>query len=583
MNLKSFGDSLWKRYLANGFQWPVVAACLVLAVMAVIDYYFRVDVLWRLTVLLSVVVTLLWRFKKLSQKISPPTEQELYYLACEVNNENTLSVEANSLALPRSLLLPWAWKLYAMMALIFVALLVFDPTRLAVNRVMLLRSEWPQWTTITSVSVSQLVVEGEAIRVQFNTQGRAPKMVNLIIDDEDVKGQEQTLSSMGSDLWVYEFFHAPGDLQIKIKAGDDETPFYKVKVLAFPRLVQSNIVYKEPLYLGGNEKIFEGLNAKIPEGSKVSCHFAFRNLFELTSPSDCVETTSGKWSLDLGQVTQDTTVAIKGRSHQEMPEVELFTFRLKTIYDKRPEIVDLKPSGLSFYLPDAKVRIQFNAKDDYGVSQVEIMSNEETLFRSQESQEVDFFVDLSDYNLSPGDVLQIFPLATDSKGQKSDEHRVRLQIVDESTFKSYLLEEHQHIHKQLESLISSMDRRIKRQETNSLFKDNIEKGRLRSDNDKTRILVESMQRYSERLQQVKDLEKIAQQNDKDKQYISSTVPVLLERLMSKEDPQLDSQKRVTEKLKEISVRMAEGQDMHLIIRLIDQIISKQDKVIKKIP
>jgi hypothetical protein len=578
VNLNQFGNGLWKRYMALGFQRPFALAVSAFVLMGLLDMVFHLAIVWRLAVLVGVTLSLILSYRHLSKKKARPSEEELYYLACEIAGEQTFESESKDLSLPETALKPLAYKLYLSVALLILVLCFFENGRMAFKRNLFLTGEWEPWTRLENVTVPVLVLQGEPIHIEFDTLGRQPKMVKILID-----GKAKTLASGGSDHWAYDFFHEAGEFELRIVALDAQSPAYHIRVLAFPTLISSKITYLEPSYLGGDEKTIEGLTARLPEGSKVSLAVKFRDLKKLNKPKSFVSTGFQSWQMDLGVVTQDRTLQLDGRGHEDLPDTELVTFRFKVVFDRKPQIKDLKPGGVIAYLPQGSLRMRFRAIDDHKIEKVGILYGGEKIFLDEDETVVDYLIDLRPLKLVAGDVVYFQPWAIDNKGQTSSARRLRVQIVDEATYKSYLLEEHQRIHQKLEELIASMGRRVKRHEGKKLFEADVERSTLRADSDKVRILDESMQRYTERLRQIADFEKIATRNEKDRSYIASTVPVLLSRLMRKDDAQIDSQKRIVEKLKEISVRMAEGQDLHLIVRLIDQIINKEIRVIDKLP
>ena len=575
MNLNAFAKQLWKRFVVQKFQKPFLAAVAFLLFVAAMDYLVSVDVFYRVAALVAVALGLSVAIKKIFQSSDKPNEEEVYQLACQVNGDDTLTADPQSLTLPSSILKPWALKSYLAVVALVVITLSFPAGRMAFQRTILLTGKR---TLIKDLQYPEMVVQGSPIKVSFRTEGRTPSSVILTVN-----GQDSRMTWSGKERWEYEFFEHPGEVSLRIEAGDDKTEAITIQVLNFPSLIDSEIRIKTPQYLGGDEKIIKGLQAKVPEGSQVALSMQFRDLKEVESPSEFKLTENDTWVYTVGDVTQDKTIPVRGRSHAGVSSLELASFRLKIKKDKHPLIEDFEPKGQLIFMPDGQLNVKFKAVDDYGVVKVAVFKDKEKLFEYKDTDEVDRKIDLTPLKLSPGDNFRLIPKATDNFGQTSDSRGVRVQIVDASTFKAYLLEEHQRIYQKIEALISSMGRRVKRYEKQQLFEKSVEKSTLRSDLDKVTSLTDSMRRYGDRLSQLNDFEKLADQNERDMGYISSTVPELFKRLLRLEDPQLVSQKRILEQLKKISVRMAEGQDMHLIIRLMDQIIEKQNKVIKRIP
>lgn len=582
MNLKDFGKALWRSYLLSGFIKPLTLIFICFLCFGFIDFLLRLGILWRAMALACMGLVLFLRYRTLRLRAEPPKQEELVQLACRLAGDDALLTPADQLTLPKAQIGTQYRKKAGLLCLALGAVLCVPEGRIGFKRLFFLQGEWNKRTRIVDVDVPEYVEEGSPIKVVFRTEGRVPALVRFSINNVEKK----IVRHSKSDRWSYDFFHEPGDITISIEAGDDSVSNLIIKVVPAPRLTSSKIIVTEPVYLGGDETIIEGLTARISQGSKVTLVAAFDSIERVESPEDVRLGAENNWVLDLGQVTEDTTSTFKGRPHVHLPVSNLATFRLLVNEDIAPQLLRSAPLTAVTTLVTGRVDLKYLITDDHALEKFELLIDGEVYFSKKidlKTQVLKHTLLLADLDLSKINQLEVHARARDSNKQWGEAPALIIRIVDAATYKLILMEEHQRIHLELEKLLQSMTRRHDRHKAHEKLEREAEMSALRTDTDRIESLTDKMKKYGSRLKEIDDLAKLSEQNDKNQRFLAANTKGLLEDMMRNNNVSLRRQKGMIDKLAEISKEMAEAEDFHLVIQILDQMIVKERNVIKNIP
>lgn len=583
MKLNDFGRSVWRRYLVRGMIVPVISSCAVIYALAGLDYVARLGVAWRLALLVALGAVLAWRLLRLRHQRVPPTDEELYYLASVWGGHRALDKDPGDLELPEDRLAPYPLRTIALCVLLILVPLLFEPGRTAARRLVLLSGEWPKRTQITDVSIPDRVEEGLPITIGFTTHGQIPRVVRLSID-----GEPRPLVGSGSERWTYDFIHAPGLVTVSLQAGDDTLSPRLVEILPSPVLVESLMTVTEPDYLGSEQQQVKGLVAQVPQGSDLLIRAKFREAQALRSSRGThIPDEDGFIEFTLPAVTGDVSFWIDARPHQDLPWRTASTWKIQVVKDRAPTTQMIEPDRPVWLLKQSSLDLRILCRDDHGLKIFSLERDGESVLTRPLTgleQTITARVSVADLGAQEGDMITLNASARDTAGVWGAAAEVRIHVVDPTTFRVRLLEQQQTLHRDLENLLSFMSRRVDRHTEDRLFDPAAEANSLRDDHSRTRHLAQSWKEYVNDLRVIEGLESSVIANERDRDWLDSDLTRLLEGLIANaDDPQLARQKDAVERLESMSRRLSRSQDFHMALRILDEMISRQSRVVEELP
>ncbi|MHA3774446.1 hypothetical protein ACXR0O_23210 [Verrucomicrobiota bacterium sgz303538] len=269
-----------------------------------------------------------------------------------------------------------------------VVLALMLTTNLMHSRVLLRRF----WMPGADISLTELhaspkdawAPRGELLNLTAVVNGCIPKQPpQLMIRRTDAPEKSLSMSANTSEPRTFQ--HSIAELsdsfEYRMRAGDGQTPWYRITAVDRPEITAVKLVVTPPAYsrLEKDEKTSLPNAVRVLEGSEVAL------AFKSGQPLD-------KMVLDLGEGrTAVLTEENDGWYRYSSTPADSFTFAviatsrfnlenkhkpscLVTVYkDLAPSVKILAPSDELAVLPNEKVNVTFEAKDDFGLAKAELV------------------------------------------------------------------------------------------------------------------------------------------------------------------------------------------------------------------
>jgi hypothetical protein len=576
VKLEDFQKSLWRRHLLKEFLPLCLRFFLFLPLVMAADWYFRLTFSWRVFFLLIIVFLVVHFLFRILKQNAKPREEEIYVLACESQGLRSFDAIPEDLELGEDLFQPLPWSRIFLLLFFLCLSFAFPQGRLGLKRLFLLSGQWPKKTHIVDLTFPEHVEQGFPVLIEFSLKGLLPKRVRFSVD-----GQVKTLMGRGAGPWRYDFYHSPGKLHLRLEAGDDSRDF-EVQVHERAGLFDLKARVEAPAYLGGRTRVSEGLNVFFPEGSRVTLLGQAENVMEWENPSHFRQTARGlEWP--LGVLTGDRTLSLKGRSHEAFPFRELALFQLFCQKDRVPEVSFSGKKKILNLFPGALLDLAYQASDDHGLEKVELFQ-EGVLIKSDEASSLKKEGHMQiRLNKEAGERVRFSLIAYDNRFQKSAKATLVVNVMDRDIYKARVIEDYRGVRQSVEKLIASLERRASRERKKDLLDAAAERNTLREDLKLTNRIQNQLKKLVKNMKQLDDLQTLKAQTRQDEAFFEDILKPHLSRKLSSSEKIDSSTRDMISPLKEMSRRMARLHNVYAVLRLIDQMIDKEKKVIQAIP
>ncbi|MGE4159307.1 MAG: hypothetical protein AB7F75_09440 [Planctomycetota bacterium] len=581
MNPRDFFQHLLRRQKADAIvpgAFIVVGGTLVAGLL---DWYFRLGMLWRAILFLSILVGGLTVIRKKWGSARLPHDEEMYAWAAREARHGELDHPLESLVINPQRLRPYPVPRMMVLGLVMAVSLALAEGRMVWTRIWLLSGTWPARTRIEALDVSRVALQGDPVQVRFRTEGRQPPLVRLTFGAETVQ-----LVGSGSPDWDYATYLEPGVHAITIEAGDALERIEGIEIIKAPQLIGASFRITEPEYLGGKSWQSEGLTARVPELSRVMLETKVEGGESLRVGPRAVErNTEGMAILDMGVISADHAMALEVVVGHGLRDAVLARAQLFVVKDQPPVAEVLRPAE-SITLPvGALLPLTLRFRDDRALVSACIVAEdtERVVLEAVAVSGVEGSWE-GKVNLPPGikagGRVIVRPEAVDSKGQTSRGRGITVHVVDDETFVQHLTEQKQEISRRLEKLVESQERRVSRKERAKTMSPSAERQSARDDARAVDELEALLKDHKEQLEQSKSGESQAAETQKDIDSLKQDVRPPMADEASGMEASLEDHKKSLGIMKDMADRMAKSQDLHAVLRLLDTMIDRQKKVVE---
>ncbi len=238
-------------------------------------------------------------------------------------------------------------------------------------------------TQLRAKSGDVTVGKGEAVTLEFTSEGKRPVSANLSVRSASGRTEIVPLKRDGHNdaKFVYTRSSVVGPFEYRARAGDSQTAWHKVAVAERPKLAQASLHVTPPAYsrlpmveektLPREVRALEGsrlevsLQADQPLAS-MALKFSDGNTQTLVASSD----RSYRFNTSLTNTFSFTPIFSNEHhldNHPKLP-CEIVVYR-----DEPPSIKVSSPSDEITARPDDKVKIEFEARDDFGLADAKLV------------------------------------------------------------------------------------------------------------------------------------------------------------------------------------------------------------------
>jgi len=375
-------------------------------------------------------------------------------------------------------------------ALVAVAGFLF-PTTMGLwwqRNVLLADVDWPQATHLAILGADEGVLvcprgDDLPVQVRADPDGVVPAVVTLDHRGGGPAGSE-TMVVVGDNLFRTVFRNVLEPFRVRVRGGDDVTPWHDVRLVERPVVDDLVLVYTPPAYVGpqprtlppnvGSYPVLEGSRLEIRGTASKDLEWA-RLALGKTDLGDLQRVGDRGFRVELagdrltsgvyGVALMDTT-GLESRQPAR--------FSLKVQPDRKP-LVRARLEGIGdLIVPRAVVPVQATMRDDFAVSKAELVTKriveeggDETVGRTPFGSDEDLYgresieavhrLDCEPMDLAVGAVLVLVVEATDNdtvSGPKTGASGVfSLKIVSEDDLRAELLRREQEQRYEFERLL----------------------------------------------------------------------------------------------------------------------------------
>ncbi len=307
------------------------------------------------------------------------------------------------------------------------------------------------------------VVKGADASILIQLEGRLPDQISVLSKEPLAKrwkeadveiSMEDSLFQLQLKLgFVYAFKEVSRTIDYYVKAGDGESPGFRINVIDRPMVNKITAQYEYPAYTGVPAKVTEGGDLSALIGTEVELSIwaskPLRGAFLILGDGTKIEATLENRTARLGfEIKKDDTYHIRLVDLEGLDNSEPIEYSIYALKDESP-IVRVAYPGSDTDLGDNMLQpLTIEASDDFGISKMNIIwrLNEDPRLRRWEvpllsggRKEVkeDYVWDLSAMNLLPEDRIYYRVEVYDNdevsgpKRAQSEEFVVRLPSVHE--------------------------------------------------------------------------------------------------------------------------------------------------------
>ncbi len=354
------------------------------------------------------------------------------------------------------------WTLAGLALLFLASAAMFHVLFLAVvPRYLLPFADFPPYSPIHfAVNPGDTHVDfGDSLKIEVIASNRIPDTLSLVLLDRE--GREMSVVDM-HDAGDGNFFQTLENLREPVtyfaRTGRARTHRHEIAINTVPRIEDVVVNYEYPAYTHKDpetrvlaEEAIKGyVDTKVTmrvrsnrplQGGQVEVNGVVYP-FVPAGEENIVETTfalaeAGTFSADF--------VDIDGNAAKDSARGTI-----EIIPDNKPEIVIDQPGMDSFAVPDSKIPILVDASDDLGITKVAFFRRHNQSDDARKSiyeddgatsfVTVDDTLDLKDLGVKPGDSIEYYATATDSKPgapQAATSEMFRLQIISFEEYRKF--------------------------------------------------------------------------------------------------------------------------------------------------
>jgi hypothetical protein len=297
---------------------------------------------------------------------------------------------------------------------------------------------WPRWNSLEFVQPPERIALGQDFAVEVTDgHGRLPKEATLHFwFDGDQEDKVETASMQRSeDRFRYTRGNVTRSFKYRVTGGDhDSMDWRSLTVVPPARIIELQVTVQPPTYSGivssklpsgpiraltDSQLAISGRTSRPVEEVRFQIHIGDA----VTSISAVVDASASTFSL----TSSPTDTPGKGQYWIELIEADGVVSGTDSradweiVPDHAPQVAVLAPASEMYFTPDASVPLRVTATDDLAVKALHVRDISRTL-------------DLREFELAPGDSLELVFVASDYKLQTSEPLTRTITIISLDDF-----------------------------------------------------------------------------------------------------------------------------------------------------
>ncbi|MEM6507180.1 MAG: hypothetical protein AAF711_17210, partial [Planctomycetota bacterium] len=238
--------------------------------------------------------------------------------------------------------------------------------------------EYPTNTQIILLEHELVVKEGDSAVIEVLIEGVIPDKATISVKTAEGRARDIELDVI-KDRCAYTITSASRNFTYRIKAGDDRTPWQKVRVVPAPRLDMVAVELDYPDYLQRDNETIEALTLTVPEGTGLTWQL---KVDQAVSSAQIVRAEEEPIDLKLSSNGREVTFASEVAASQgyEFTWVErengfAFTsprYYLQVASDQPPRIELTSPTSNIVAMTGRPLDLAIRMQDDHGIGSVSV-------------------------------------------------------------------------------------------------------------------------------------------------------------------------------------------------------------------
>lgn len=305
------------------------------------------------------------------------------------------------------------------------------------KRALLSDTPVPRNTHLIAEETSRVMPIGETTVLKVQASGRVPREGTLEIRDESRK-IAMRVSCDEKDIYEKAIENVQQSFEWRVKAGDNQTPWARVQAVARPAVGAIKFITSYPAYINKSSEERTPGNLLLPAGGKLrvevvgtqklsSAELSLVGLGMKVPMEGLFENFKGEFDVP---VTGLTGLTVRMVNELGIESNDMTVYPVDILPDKAPAVRILRPSRRDITATAvAKVDIEFDAADDYGIDKIFLRRKLDNLKDDQAaSAELDlsglpanqrqeahkkYRMDLGAMKLAEGEVLEVWLEAAD--------------------------------------------------------------------------------------------------------------------------------------------------------------------------
>ncbi|MEM6257192.1 MAG: hypothetical protein AAGI37_02620, partial [Planctomycetota bacterium] len=238
--------------------------------------------------------------------------------------------------------------------------------------------EYPTNTQIILSEHELVVKEGDSAVIEVLIEGVIPDKAMISVKTAEGRARDIELD-MIKDRFAYRITSASRNFTYRIKAGDDRTPWQKVRVVPAPRLDMVAVELDYPDYLQRDNETIEALTLTVPEGTGLTWRL---KVDQAISSAQIVRAEEEPIDLKLSSNGREVTFASEVAASQGYEFIWVdrengfaFTgprYYLQVASDQPPRIELTSPTSNIVAMTGRPLELAIRMQDDHGIGSVSV-------------------------------------------------------------------------------------------------------------------------------------------------------------------------------------------------------------------
>jgi len=340
---------------------------------------------------------------------------------------------------PPGILSRLQWFGVAAVLLLLVITIFVLPLNEIIGRVLIPWADYPPSRRLSlSIEPGDAEAErGQPLSIIVDVTGGSPEELRIIMrmKKDKLKYLKPVKTESGRFLLYIPALYR--SFEYSVLADDIRSPSYAITVLDYPRLEELTCHIKYPEYTGIEDRTIFGGPVSVLEGSIVSVEgnattiLSGAALVARNISGDILLSKEGDVRGDIFEISfqpeSDGEYEITLRSREGRTNPDRYRYPIKLKPDQPPMVELIWPEYDMKEVPTAFIPVSFVARDDFGLHGACLLITlpetelrlAETVYNERECKVIEdhLLLDISELNLSPGDVFAFQVEVSDSKSQ----------------------------------------------------------------------------------------------------------------------------------------------------------------------